>query len=193
MKKLTLITAVALIISGYSPALATTTEQAPVEEPVHNSLFIDFLIQYKENQTLLQQQEAEFLAAQARAAVVSNRITKLEKHIDKTWYVFSGSTPAGWDCSGLVLWFYKGLGVDLEHSATKQMLSGELTEEPILGDIVSFVHNGYDGSYHNGVYIGNGLMIDSPQEGNKTRVRNVLDFAGSSEIRYTRIAINVVE
>jgi hypothetical protein len=43
--------------------------------------------------------------------LVDKAIDKLSTHVNKTWYVFSGSSPSGWDCSGLTLWFYEQLGV----------------------------------------------------------------------------------
>jgi cell wall-associated NlpC family hydrolase len=188
MKKLTLITAMTLALASYSPSVAISAEQAPLEEPDHSSFFIDFLIQYDREKTLLEQQAAAFEAAQLRAAVISNRITQLEKHIDKTWYVFSGSTPDGWDCSGLVKWFYLDLEVELEHSATAQKYSGEIITEPMPGDIVGFSHNGNEGVYHNGLYVGNDLFIHSPRVGTKTRLSSVSKYAGDhSTVAFTRI------
>jgi cell wall-associated NlpC family hydrolase len=188
MKKLTLITAVTLVLASYSFSAATSAEQAPVEEPDHSSQFIDFLIEYKEEQTLLEEQHAEFQAAQIRAEAISQRIYALEQYVDKTWYVFSGSTPEGWDCSGMVRWFYLDLQVELEHSATAQKFSGEIIQEPIPGDIVAFSHHGTKAAYHNGIYIGNGLFIHSPRPGTQTRVSSVDNYMnGNSKVSYTRI------
>jgi cell wall-associated NlpC family hydrolase len=130
MKKLTLITAATLILAlaSSSPSVATTTEQAPVEEPVHSSSFINFLIEFDREQTLLEQQHAAFEAAQIRAAAISDRIQDLEPYVGNTWYVFSGSTPEGWDCSGLVMWFYSELGVALEHTIWHALCQGVLAD-----------------------------------------------------------------
>jgi cell wall-associated NlpC family hydrolase len=190
MKKLTLITAATLILAlaSSSPSVATTTEQAPVEEPVHSSSFISFLIQFDKEQSLLQQQYAAFQAAEIRAAAISQRINELEKHVNKTWYVFSGITPDGWDCSGLIMWFYSDFQVELEHSVTAQMHSGEIVDEPMPGDIVAFKHNGSSMGYHNGLYIGNDLFIHSPRVGTRTKLTSVSEYAGKhSEIVFTRI------
>jgi cell wall-associated NlpC family hydrolase len=188
MKKLTLITAITLALASYSPSVAVSAEQAPVEEPDHSSTFIDFLIQYDKEQTLLEEQHAAFQAAQLRAAAISQRISELEKHVNKTWYVFSGITPDGWDCSGLVMWFYSDLQVQLEHSVTAQISYGEKVDSPIPGDIVAFKYNGSSVGYHNGVYIGNDLFIHSPRVGTRTKVSSVSEYAGKhSEIVFTRI------
>jgi cell wall-associated NlpC family hydrolase len=188
MKKLTLITAMTLALASYSPSVAVSSEQAPVEEPDHSSSFIEFLIKFDKEQTLLEQQHAAFQAAQIRAAAISQRISELEKHVDKTWYVFSGITPEGWDCSGLVMWFYSDFQIELEHSVTAQMSSGEKVDNPIPGDIVAFKYNGSSVGYHNGVYIGNDLYIHSPRVGTRTKVSSVSEYAGEhSKIVFTRI------
>lgn len=188
MKKLTLITALTLALASSSPSVATSAEQTPVEEPVHSSSFINFLIEFDREQSLLEQQYAAFEAAQIRAAAISERINELKKHVDKTWYVFSGITPEGWDCSGLVMWFYSDLQVELEHSVTAQMHSGEIVEEPMPGDIVAFKHNGSRIGYHNGLYIGNDLFIHSPRVGTRTKLSSVSEYAGEhSKVVFTRV------
>jgi cell wall-associated NlpC family hydrolase len=186
MKKLSLLAAT-IILTISSPNFSGATEASP-HEPLDSSSFIEFLILYKAEKTLLEQQHEEFLAAQLRAETLNTRINQLQKHVDKTWYVFSGSTPDGWDCSGLVKWFYLDLEVELEHSATAQKYSGEIVDEPMPGDIVGFSHKGYDGIYHNGIFIGNDKFIHSPRVGAKTKVSSVSKYAGDhSTITFTRI------
>jgi cell wall-associated NlpC family hydrolase len=116
---------------------------------------------------------------------VAATIKKLNRHVDKTWYVFSGATPSGWDCSGLTMWFYEQLGVTVEHRASKQSSSGIETNDPKPGDLVVFKYKGSKTAYHVGIYIGNGKMIDAPRRGELTRIENVFDFAGKhSKIEY---------
>jgi cell wall-associated NlpC family hydrolase len=138
--------------------------------------------------TMLKESQEKF-QLQKNKTLIKKTIKKLKTHVGKTWYVFSGSTPRGWDCSGLTMWFYKQLGVDLVHSASAQKHSGKIVRTPRIGDIVAFGWKGYDGSSHVGIYIGNGLMIHSPMPGQSTRIEDVTDFAkyGFSKITYTRI------
>lgn len=193
MKKLIAISAMTLMLTtcGISSTAATnedaTNEQVTNEESDHIS-FIDFMIQAKAEQTLLEEQAAQFEAAQLRAFQMQGRIQDLSQHVDKTWYVFSGSTPEGWDCSGLVMWFYSKFQVELEHSATAQKFSGERIDEPLPGDVVAFSYHGTKVAYHNGIYIGADLFIHSPRVGTQTRLSSVSDYAGEhSKISYTRI------
>jgi cell wall-associated NlpC family hydrolase len=86
-------------------------------------------------------------------------VAKLERRIGKTWYVFSGSTPRGWDCSGMTRWAYQQLGVDIPHSATKQAGVGRKVTKPELGDIVLFGYKGSKSYYHAAMYVGSGVVI----------------------------------
>lgn len=118
-----------------------------------------------------------------------NAINDLKQHVGKTWYVFSGSTPRGWDCSGLVLWTYQHLGFDLEHRATAQIESGRIVNKPKYGDLVGFRYTGGSKYYHVGIYLGNDLMLHSGgKPGDKTEVRSISGFAGkNSTVHYSRL------
>lgn len=122
---------------------------------------------------------------------LNETLVLVKKQIGKTPWVFSGSTPSAWDCSGMVRWTYAHLGVDLEHSATKQRLSGEFVDKPKIGDLVSFNHRSYGSAYHIGIYIGPDEMIHAGgKPGDRTEIRSINGWAkdnGGSEITYTRI------
>lgn len=90
---------------------------------------------------------------------IQSVVEQLKDQVGKTWYVFSGSTPSGWDCSGLVYWAYEQLGVSLEHSANKQGNSGTKVKTPKVGDIVVFGYKGSKSYYHSSIYIGDGKVI----------------------------------
>ncbi len=114
-------------------------------------------------------------------------LESLSSHVGKTWYVFSGSTPSGWDCSGLTMWFYSQLGFELEHRASKQENAGTLVTEPKPGDLVVFKYNKSKSAYHVGVYVGNGKMIHAPRKGEVTRIESVKQFGGNySKVSYVR-------
>jgi cell wall-associated NlpC family hydrolase len=120
---------------------------------------------------------------------LNNAISHLKKYVGKTWYVFSGNTPRGWDCSGLTMWTYEQLGIELKHSASVQKNSGIKHKTPKIGDIVAFGWKGWSGAAHVGIYIGNGKMIHAPSPGHKTMIQSVASFAryGYSKVTYTRI------
>ena len=119
---------------------------------------------------------------------VKSAVKKLNKYVGKTWYVFSGNTPAGWDCSGLTMWFYKQLNVQLEHRASKQQTAGIATKNPKVGDLVVFKYKGYKSAYHVGIYVGNGKMVHAPKKGHRTIIESVEQFAGKySKVSYRTI------
>lgn len=111
----------------------------------------------------------------------------LKKQEGKTWYVFSGTTPRGWDCSGLVLWAYEQMGIELPHRASKQALAGMLTENPQPGDIVIFTYPNSKSAYHVGIYLGEGKMIHAPRPGMITTIEDVDHFANGSKVTYTHL------
>lgn len=90
---------------------------------------------------------------------VQARLDESYQYIDETPYVYSGSTPRGWDCSGFVMWFYAGLGVELAHSASAQGRTGESIDNPLPGDIVVFRRNGASNAHHSGIYIGDNKVL----------------------------------
>lgn len=130
------------------------------------------------------------LKVMANTKKMSSTIKKLKKYANKTWYVFGGATPNGWDCSGLVRWTYEQMNVELYHSASVQKKSGHFVKaaDAKPGDIVAFGWKGWNGAGHVGIYIGNGKMIHSPSPGRKTIVESVKSFAKYySKVTYTRI------
>ena len=119
---------------------------------------------------------------------LKSAVSKVRKYAGRSWYAFGGSTPRGWDCSGLVRWTYKQIGVNLYHSASTQMNSGKKVKTPKVGDLVAFSYGGrYAG--HIGIYVGNGNFIHSPRRGVRTVIENVNKFAHNigSRVVYTRI------
>ena len=139
--------------------------------------------------TLLQQQQRRAQQLENNKIKIVKAVKKVNKYKGKTWYVFSGSSPAGWDCSGLVRWTYEQMGVTLEHSATKQMRSGTVVKKPVVGDIVAFYYGNGRYSFHVGLYIGNGKMIHAYRPGTSTRIDAIADVAKGNWSKYKFIRI----
>ncbi|WP_314102095.1 C40 family peptidase, partial [uncultured Frigoribacterium sp.] len=99
-----------------------------------------------------------------------------------TPYVFGGATPAGFDCSGFIMYVYAKFGVSLPHSVGSQAALGATisASEARPGDVVVF----NDGS-HDGFYAGNGMILDAPKPGGSVSVRPLW----SSAVHYVRYAV----
>jgi cell wall-associated NlpC family hydrolase len=119
-----------------------------------------------------------------------NRLNKVVQYLktkaNKTAYVFSGSTTRGWDCSGMVVWTYKHIGLTLPHSANKQGHLGRRVSKPQVGDIVVFAYPNRSDFYHAAIYIGNNKIINANLLYGTTVIQPLKDFA-KSQIRFVRV------
>jgi cell wall-associated NlpC family hydrolase len=99
-------------------------------------------------------------------------------------YQWGGASPdGGFDCSGLVMYVYAQLGVQLPHFAAGQYGFGSAVPRDQLqpGDLVFF-----DGLSHVGIYIGNGEMVHAPQTGDVVKITPLSDF-GSRYVGARRV------
>lgn len=131
-----------------------------------------------------------FLINSAKTARNTNKmkqtVIRLMRRVNKTSYVFSGSTPYGWDCSGMVIWTYKQFRIELPHSANKQGHVGKRVSKPKLGDIVVFAYNGSTNFYHSAIYIGKGKIVNAHAQAKSTIIQPLTDYK-NSQIRFVRI------
>ena len=121
-------------------------------------------------------------------ALTGAQVVSEAEQYEGTPYVWGGTTPAGFDCSGFTQYVYGQLGVQLPRTSEDQATSGTAVAslaEAQPGDLVFFA--GSDGTAsapgHVGIYVGNGNMIDAPYTGTTVQVQPVADAGPVVAIR----------
>jgi cell wall-associated NlpC family hydrolase len=94
-------------------------------------------------------------------------------------YVYGGTTPAGFDCSGFTQYVFGRAGTSLPRTADAQRQATTRVSNPQPGDLV-FIGSP---AYHVGIYAGNGMMWDSPRTGKAVSRRSIW----SSSATYGRV------
>ncbi|WP_371869218.1 NlpC/P60 family peptidoglycan endopeptidase RipA [Mycolicibacter algericus] len=84
----------------------------------------------------------------------------------------SGSGTVGFDCSGLILYAFAGVGIKLPHYSGSQYKMGRQIPTAMArrGDVIFY---GPGGSQHVTLYLGNGLMLEAPDVGQPVKVSPV--------------------
>jgi peptidoglycan DL-endopeptidase CwlO len=99
-------------------------------------------------------------------------------------YVWGGSSPSGFDCSGLVAYVYAQVGVSLPHYTGAQWNVGVPVSRSDLqpGDLVFF-----DGLGHVGIYIGGNSFIHAPHTGDVVRISSISGWYADTYVGARRI------
>lgn len=100
-------------------------------------------------------------AALKRPGSLADEIIANAKKYIGVPYLWGGTTPSGFDCSGYVQYIFRQSGITLPRTTTEQYKVGTYVSKANLqpGDLV-FLQNTYrEGISHVGIYIGNGKMI----------------------------------
>jgi cell wall-associated NlpC family hydrolase len=99
-----------------------------------------------------------------------------------TPYVYGGNAPGGFDCSGLVQWIYKKVGITLPRTAAAQSTVGHPVSLNQLqpGDLLFY----YQPVGHVVIYVGNGNIAEASQPGKPVHVRPMYlsGFVGARRI-----------
>lgn len=88
-------------------------------------------------------------------------------------YVWGGTSPSGFDCSGLVQYVCAKNGISVNRVAADQRNNGSYVSRDNLqpGDLLFFSNGG--GISHVGIYVGNGNMIHAPQTGDVVKISSI--------------------
>jgi hypothetical protein len=106
-----------------------------------------------------------------------------------TRYVLGGTTPSGFDCSGLVRYVMAALKVELPRTAAQQAQTGlEIDRDKSNlrpGDLLTFGKKGRSGVSHIGIYVGNGRYVHASSVAGRV-IESDLSRSGSPLIKAWR-------
>ena len=96
-------------------------------------------------------------------------------------YVYAGTGPNSYDCSGLTLAAYRSVGIYLPHQSGSQFHSGRHVSSSELqpGDLVFY----YSPIHHVGIYIGGGRIVHAANPGEGVRIAGVFSMPYSGAVR----------
>jgi len=118
------------------------------------------------------------LSPVAAQAPRSGGVLDIAASLAGIYYIYGGTTTAGFDCSGFTQYVFNKVGISLPRTAEQQRQATTPVTNPRPGDLVFF---GIP-AYHNGIYAGNGMMWDSPKTGSAIALRAIW----SSTVTYGR-------
>ena len=159
--------------------------QQQVQQPVQNQAPAQTQTQAPAQQTQQVQQQAQSAQVQQpQQQVVSTSadggaIAAYAQSFIGTPYVWGGSTPSGFDCSGLTQYVYAHFGKQIGRNTIAQESAG--THIPVsqaqVGDLLFW---GTPGStYHVAIYLGGNSFVAAPEPGQSVKIGNMAYFMPS--------------
>jgi cell wall-associated NlpC family hydrolase len=93
-----------------------------------------------------------------------------------TPYVWGGTSPSGFDCSGFTQFVWKKFGLGIPRLTYGQAGAGATTKNlnqlrPM--DLVLFNNGDSQGPGHVAFWLGNGMILEAPYTGAKVRIRKI--------------------
>ncbi len=106
-------------------------------------------------------------------ASTGERIADVALSMVGTPYRFGGTTPQGFDCSGLVYFSYKTLGLAVPRTSRAQRQTAKPVDRRNLrhGDLLFFDTSWKFG--HVGIYVGDGRFVHAPSSGKSVTVERL--------------------
>jgi murein DD-endopeptidase len=140
--------AMALLVAAF--LLAACAGRAPTSVPVYDA--------------------SDAGVRQEGTGTIGEQVADIALSMVGTPYRWGGTTPAGFDCSGLVYYAYQSVGKQVPRTAREQIKAARRIDEGIIrkGDLVYFDKLWKRG--HIGIYVGDQRFVHAPSSGKHVRV-----------------------
>jgi cell wall-associated NlpC family hydrolase len=137
------------------PEPEPVVEAEPVEEPVAE-------------EPVAEEPVEEAVEEAAPASASGSAIVDIAMQYLGVPYVWAGSTPAGFDCSGFTSYVYAQVGISLPHSSAEQRYAGTEVSaaEAQPGDLIW-------SPGHVAIYAGDGMQVEAPVPGETVRYTEI--------------------
>ena len=163
---------------------ASSQQQAPQARTANNQQTAQNNNQQQNNNN----NQAAKTSSQAQPASTTrtgsgNNVVSFAESLIGVPYVYGGTTPSGFDCSGFVQYVYSHFGVNLPRTTTQQENCG--TQIPVSqaqpGDLYFWGPKG--STYHVAICVGNGKYIAAPEPGQSVSIGSTQYFQPSFAVR----------
>lgn len=117
----------------------------------------------------------------------ASSIIETAKKFVGTPYVWGGTSPLGFDCSGFTQYVFKQFGIDLPRVSYQQANGGTRVGIKDLqpGDLVAWDNSSRNnGADHIAIYIGDGKVIHAPKPGDSVKISTLWDADRAWGVRY---------
>lgn len=103
-------------------------------------------------------------------------------------YVYGGSSPSGFDCSGFTQYVYKQMGINIPRATGSQSNAGTRVSKSDLqpGDLLIFSNTYKAGPSHAGVYLGNGQFVHAANPSKGIRIDSINSGYYNGKFSYGR-------
>ncbi|MCI9155909.1 MAG: SH3 domain-containing protein [Lawsonibacter sp.] len=133
--------------------------------------------------------EAAAATAAASPSSAGAQVVAYAKQFLGYRYVYGGSSPNGFDCSGFTKYIYSNFGVNLSHSGGAQKSAGKAVSAGNMqpGDLVFFAQTGNGRISHVGIYIGGNQFIHASSPSTGVIISSMNDYVARGFVGACRI------
>lgn len=135
------------------------------------------------SQAVSQAPTASTLTATTIASASTSAITSYALTFLGVPYVWGGTTPSGFDCSGLVQYVYSHFGINLGRTTYTQQYAGTKISvaSAQAGDL--YFWGSYGSAYHVAIALGGGQYVMAPAPGQNVMTGSVSSYTPSFAVR----------